>query len=326
MSAYTEYSRTLIRQFWDYVDSNHDAYAELLEVAKRSDTRPPVFRPPFMERNVLTPPEASSEQRLAVEATLPRKERHRYFGSMRSSQALAQSVFGNLIAAGKLHMLSGLESDEGFPAFFEDAGEASVQLEYTVSYLGEPRPTSIDFWVEGSRRVAVECKLSESEFGTCSRPSLRTKDANYDRDYCNGNYTRQQGRDSRCSLTEIGVRYWSYIPEILYWDNATEMHPCPLRDTYQLVRNILAACVTPDHRVDTKQNHALVIYDARNPAFLGGGKANRQWLTVKRSLRRSETLRSCSWQRLISHISSDPDLIWLVDGLNEKYDFSQQLS
>ena len=159
----------------------------------------------------------------------PKKERHRYFGSLRSSQALAQSMFGNLIAAGKAALLEGLETDEGLPAFFDGVGEARLQLEYAVDHLGEPRSTSIDLWVEGSRRVAVECKFTETEFGTCSRPGLRPTDTNYARDYCNGDYLQQQGRSSRCSLTEIGVRYWRYIPEILSWDKRYRPASLPTR-------------------------------------------------------------------------------------------------
>ena len=323
MSHDDAYPGSLIRQFWDYVDTLPGELADELESTRGDGKRPPVFRKSAVTRNILMPPDATPELRATIEATLPRNERHRYFGSLRSSQALAQSVFGNLIAAGKAALLEGLETDEGLPAFFDGVGEARLQLEYAVDHLGEPRSTSIDLWVEGSRRVAVECKLTETEFGTCSRPGLRPTDTNYARDYCNGDYLQQQGRSSRCSLTEIGVRYWRYIPEILSWENATDLRPCPLGDTYQLVRNILAACITPDQRMETGNAHALVIYDARNPAFQEGGKANRQWLAVKGALRNPDSLRSCSWQRLISHIDKDPELHWMVDALNAKYGFDQ---
>ena len=323
MSVYDDYFRTLIRQLWDYVHANRGAFMGLLETDERSDTRPPVFRSPFAERNILLPPLASSAHHQTVEATLPGKERHRFFGSMRSSQALAQSVFGNLIAAGKAALLEGLETEEGLPAFFDGVGEAKLQLEHAVDHLGEPRPTSIDLWVEGCGRVAVECKLTETEFGICSRPRLRPSDANYTHDYCNGDYLQQQARRSRCSLTEIGARYWSHIPELFSWDNATDWRPCPLADTYQLVRNILAACITLDQRVDTANAHALVIYDARNPAYQDDGEANRQWGAVKSALRNPENLRSCSWQTVISHLSRDPEMHWMVDALNAKYGFDQ---
>jgi hypothetical protein len=128
---------------------------------------------------------------------------------------------------------------------------------------------------------------------------------------------------SRCSLTEIGIRYWTYIPEILTWNSTTDIKPCPLRDTYQLVRNVQAACVTTDGQIETEIAHALTIYDARNPSFQNGGTANRQWLAAKSALRNNENLRSCSWQRLLMHISRVPDLGWLVDALNAKYGLDQ---
>ncbi len=60
---------------------------------------------------------------------------------MRSSQALAQSVFAGLDAMGRLDALSGLTAEDGLPAFF--AGE-KLELEHTVSALGEPTPSSVD--------------------------------------------------------------------------------------------------------------------------------------------------------------------------------------
>ncbi|HYQ70653.1 MAG TPA: hypothetical protein VET88_01865 [Gammaproteobacteria bacterium] len=324
MSAYDAYIRSLNRHFWDYVESDPDLFAGLLDTGESTDRRPPVFKAPFADRNILIPHGATPEDCLSIEDTLPKQERHRFFGSMRSSQALAQSVFGNLIALGKMDVLSDLESDEGLPAFFYDLGEATVKLEHAVEHLDEPRPTSIDLWVEGSKRVAVECKLSEPDFGTCSRPRLKPhRDNNYERNYCDGTYASQRGRVSRCSLTETGVQYWTYAPEILSWDSTTDMNPCPLRETYQLIRNILAACVTTDGQIEMEKAHALTIYDARNPSFQHGGTANRQWHTAKSALRNNGNLRSCSWQRLLLHIYRDPDLHWLVGALNAKYALDQ---
>jgi hypothetical protein len=319
MSTYDDYLRRLTSHFWDYVESDPDTYTGLLDSGSRNDRRPPVFKPAHVDGNILIPPGATEERHRTIKETLPNHERHRYFGSMRSSQALAQSVFGNLIIADKLGLLGDLESDEGLPAFYDGIGNASVQLEFSIKHLGEPRPTSVDVWVKGSRRVAVECKLVETEFGTCSRPRLRTTAPNYPHEVCDGGYHHQHGRKSRCTLTEIGVRYWEFAPEILTWDNSVDMHPCPLRDTYQLVRNILAACVTEDSKVDTENAHALVIYDACNPAYQEGGKGFEQLQKVKRALRDNTVLRTCSWQKLIRHISRDPDAEWLCNAVNAKY-------
>ena len=97
------------------------------------------------------------------------------------------------------------------------------------------------------------------------------------------------------------------------------MKPCPLDGTYQLARNVLAACVRPHGTVDANGGHALVIYDDRNPAFLPGGEAARQWEAATGALVRRPLLRRCSWQRLVAQIANDPDLAWLVDGLAAKY-------
>jgi len=44
---------------------------------------------------------------------------------------------------------------------------------------------------------------------------------------------------------------------------------------------------------------------------------------VKGALRNPDSLRSCSWQRLISHIDKVPQLHWMVVALNAKYGFDQ---
>ena len=138
MSIYDDYIGSLIQQLWNYLYSDPGELAEQLESSRRDAKRPPVFRKSEVVRNILIPPDATPEIRLAVEATLPTKERHRYFGSMRSSQALTQSVFGNLIALGKVDALKDLKSDEGLPAFFDYISDATLQLEHAVDHLGEP--------------------------------------------------------------------------------------------------------------------------------------------------------------------------------------------
>jgi hypothetical protein len=324
MSHYDAYLGSLIQQFWDYVDTQPPQLLQELESTQKDARRPPVFRKSAVAQNILVPPTATPEFQATVVATLPEKERHRHFGSLRSSQALAQSVFGNLIAAGKTALLEGLETEEGLPAFFDGIGAASFQLEYTVDHLGEPRPTSIDLWAEGPGRVSVECKLTETEFGTCSRPRLRPSESNYVHDHCDSSYTRQRGRQSRCALTEIGVRYWTYIPELFVWSSLADLDPCPLKGTYQLVRNVLAACVTRKGEIDTDNAHALALYDDRNPAYQSGGEASQQWLAVKNALKNPDNLRTLSWQRLIGYLSRDSDLAWLCDALNLKYGFSEK--
>ena len=322
MSAYNDYISALIQRFWDYVEAESIGEQDLLESDKRNPRRPPVFRRSNASHNILISPNTDEASRNAIVSTLATKERHRHFGSMRSSQALAQSVFGNLLVEGKLGLLDGLEADENLPAFNDNLGRASLQLEYTVSHLGEPRPTSVDVWFASECRIAVECKLTEPEFGTCSRPRLKQgTDQNYDRDYCDGSYTRQRNRQTRCSLSEIGVKYWEYIPEILHWRNDEDISPCTLRNTYQLIRNVLAACIDPDGTVDANHAHALIIYDANNPSFQEGGFAREQFAAARATLKVPDLLRSCSWQSLVEHLESSGEMRWLTERLQAKYGF-----
>ena len=318
MSAYGDYESAVVDRLWDYAEGEIGDRPDLFEESERSPNRPPVFVVGAAEHNLLYPPSAEPRVRQAIITSLPTSERHRYFPSMRSSQALAQSVFGSLAALGKEDALAGLTTDEGRPTV---RNGVTVRMEYLVEHLGEPRPTSVDVWLDdGVQRVAVECKFTERKFGPCTRPTLRPgRNPNYERDHCDGSYTRQRGRRTRCSLTEIGVRYWQHLPELFAWSADRDMKPCPLDGTYQLARNVLAACVRPDGTVDADGGHALVIYDGRNPEFLPGGKAARQWEAATRGLVGRPLLRRCSWQRLVAHLANDPDLTWLVRGLAAKY-------
>ena len=263
--------------------------------------------------NLLLPPDADLAS--SVVKMVPVSARHRWFRSMKSSQALTQSVFGALAPTGHLAALGALTAECGRPAFTKTPNQLHMTLGRDVSWLGEPRPTSVDVCFEGPQyRIAVECKLSESAFGTCSRPRLPRDNPSH----CDGTYTVQHGRRDRCALTERGVRYWQHAPAVLDWDSGVDHSPCPLAWTYQLVRNVLAATVRQD-RVELASGHALVIYDERNPAFWPSGDARSAYDAVCADLRHPGLLRIVSWQRVIGQLSAVRDLRWLVDGLEAKY-------
>jgi hypothetical protein len=189
-------------------------------------------------------------------------------------------------------------------------------LEKDVTWLGEPRPTSVDAWLEtGDHVVAVECKLTDLEFGTSSRPRLRVEDPGH----CDGSYRIPHGRSCRCSLTAIGVRYWEYVPDAFTWETANDHDRCPLRVTYQLVRNVLAATVAPDGTTDPTRGHALAVYDRRNPLYSPGGTARRVLEETEEALRHPGTLRVVSWQTIVGALAEEAELAWLVEGLAAKY-------
>ncbi|KKK52735.1 hypothetical protein LCGC14_3101920, partial [marine sediment metagenome] len=210
----------LIDRFWQF-RKNHFKDS-LFDRSYTPGDRPPVFRRDAASNNVLLKPDLPEDIKQKVIDQIPSGHRHKWFGSMTSSQALTQSVFGNLKVLEKLDCLADIKSDEGQALFFKNPNlSENIILEYSVSYLSEPRSTSVDVFIEGDYRVAVECKLSEAEVGSCSRPGLTVKDSNYDEDYCDGRYIEQRGRLEKCSLSAAGIDYWKHIPELFNWSAET---------------------------------------------------------------------------------------------------------
>ncbi len=192
-------------------------------------------------------------------------------------------------------------------------------MEHRIDYLGEPRPTSLDGFFAGEYQVAIECKFTEAQVGSCSRPRLSPSASNYENDFCDGSYTRQRGRQSRCSLTEIGIAYWEHIPALFKWESNTDFRPCPLNRNYQLVRNILAACVEPGKSASADRGHMVLIYDERNPACQVGGHVYAAIAETRRALREQNLLRKCSWQRITALLRDRDALPWLTEQLRAKY-------
>lgn len=314
-----DYRDKLVERFWEY-KSAHFPDDGSFDRPRAADGRPPVFAKDCALSNVLLTPGISDQQRQEVLLALPRQHWHLWFRSMTSSQALAQSVFGNLTVLGKLRLIADIQDDEGRPVFAGPSGLSErASLEYQVTSLREPRPTSIDVFLAGDYRVAIECKLSETEVGSCSRPTLRPKDSAYASEYCDGRYAPQRGRAEFCSLTARGIAYWRHIPELFNWAAGEQHDPCPLRGTYQLVRNILAACVPESGQLEAGSGHAVLLYDDRNPAFRPGGKGRNAFDAVKRALKQPERLRACTWQTVVDRLAADDDLEHLAAALREKY-------
>jgi len=309
------YKMKLIRGFWQYVIDEHPSLMQHLDRKAASDSRPPVFKKLYERMNILFDPAISSRMQGKLTAMIPESGRHRWFRSMSSSQALTRSIFGNVVMLGEVDVLKSITDEEGSPLLGSWNGRSGdVELEYSVNWLGEPRSTSIDAFFSGKYGVAVECKLTESEFGSCSRPGL---DPSIE-EYCDGSYTFQNERKNRCSLSEIGVKYWEYIPRLFKWQD--EDHSiCPVRSPYQLVRNILAAVVSANGKLEPEKGHALVLYDARNPAFHESGDAFKAFMNTKKGLIDARLLRKCSWQHLLSQLSSNCKLRWLLSEINSKY-------
>jgi hypothetical protein len=308
----TDFVRMLRSKFHDYRRQHFDGKDNLFQPRPEGDAV--VFLKEHAAANLLIPPFANTEQQNRIVGMIATAQRHRHFGSMQSSQAIAQSVFGTISAFNSLPMLANVIAQDGRQAFGPVLDNTALYMEQAINTLGEPRPTSIDVWLEGSYRVAVECKLAEAEFGTCSRPRLKAGKA----EHCDGNYAQQNKRMERCALTAINVTYWNYLGNAFGWASDTDHRPCPLDFTYQLARNVLAACVK-DSNLDFSNGHALILYDQRNPTMAAGGKGHSQWRAAHEAIKAPSALRRLSWQAFVAQWPNDRALNWLKQELDAKY-------
>jgi hypothetical protein len=309
----------MVARFWKYQKEVFRDQMEIFERPEMPDGRPPVFLRHADESNVLMAPDISKEDRNRLMGEIPPQERHRWFRSMSSSQAIALSVFGNLKVYGFLGLLNKLTDGQGRPIFGAEAiTPVNFRMEYKVDSLGEPRPTSLDALITGKHSVAIECKLTEPEVGSCSRPRLTKHDSNYEMDHCDGTYTVQSDRTTRCSLTEIKVKYWDHIPSVFKWPADADLAPCPLRANYQFARNLLAVSV-PSEAMSSGAGHVVLMYDERNPAFQGGGKGDVAYEETRTTLLEPDRLKKCSWQQVARIIRKEKRLSWLAEQLEAKY-------
>ena len=329
-NPYQIYVSGLISRFWDYATSQNYHSLGYLDSPPRTD-RPPVFVKDHAEKNVVVCQTAAPAIVNAVQLMIPPApgkqtggKRHRWYRSMKSSQALAQGVLGNLAVHNLLGNFASLVDDFGDPLFGPAAPtRQNFEMEHDVTHLEEPRPTSLDGLVAGDYRVAIECKFTEAGVGTCSRPGLPS-DAD---EYCNGTYALQGTRlEAKCSLTHIGVKYWEYVPQLFAWNGNCNWDPCPLAKNYQLVRNVLAVGVKDgpvspgtERTVSLDAGHVVLIYDKRNPAFLSGGKGLCAFCETRAHLRNPRMLRKISWQRIVKHMRDEGLLKWLIAEIDQKY-------
>lgn len=315
-----DYKADLNKRYWEYQKSQFSNKQNFFERSYAQDGRPPVFVTREAWRNVIINPVASQQEIDRLIAIVPEGERHKWFRSMNSSQALAQSILGNLAIDGFLSCLSELKDDKGLDLFGKgQISSDNFVMEHKTNYLAEPRRTSLDGYIFGDYRIAIECKLTEAEVGTCSRSRLGLRDSNYESDYCDGTYSVQRARKERCSLTERKIKYWQYVPQLFKWKGDSDLNPCPLRKNYQLVRNILAVGVKPDGTVSTDDGHVILIYDERNPAFQNGGVGLIAYIETQEALQEPTMLRKCSWQRIVQHMRDKNILSWLTDNLALKH-------
>lgn len=128
------YLETVNRTLWAWADRHHRGQ---LDGGQRQG-RPPVLKPDLAPRNVLVP--RGSTWAGKIRAAIHPRQRHRHFASLRSSQALEQSVFGAIEAFDRLEVLAGIMAECGRPAFYENQKDWKLAFEHEVATLGEWRP------------------------------------------------------------------------------------------------------------------------------------------------------------------------------------------
>ena len=143
MTTYADYEKTMLRSLWTWADRHHGGE---LDGGKRQG-RPPVLASKFALKGVLVPPNGTTAN--DIRTAIPVSQRHRWFRSLKSSQALTQSVFGAIRVFDRLDLLQNVSAECGRPAFFEDHRGTTLDFEHEVHCLGEPRPTSIDVLLRG---------------------------------------------------------------------------------------------------------------------------------------------------------------------------------
>lgn len=320
ITDYENFRRSLIHRYWIYQEENFRPWEKYFDRPNNDYRRPPVFLETEARLNVITNPLSTSNETENLFKLIPLGEHHKWFRSMNSSQALSLSILGNLKVYNLLDILADLKDDNELPLLEnENIAFDDFTLEHKINHLGEPRRTSIDAFIPGEYQIAIECKFTESEVGGCSRPRLSEKDSNYQKDRCDGSYSRQRGRRERCTLSENGIKYWEYIPQFFNWNKNEDMADCKLRRNYQLVRNILAAGVKPDGSTSNTNGHAILIYDERNPSCQPGGAIYKAYTETREALIDPKMLRKISWQRITSYIRDEKLLPWLTDQLILKY-------
>tara|TARA_R110002110_G_scaffold179492_1_gene384960 strand:+ start:304 stop:2034 length:1731 start_codon:yes stop_codon:yes gene_type:complete len=308
--APVEHEAQLQRTWWSYAKTLPEKDLD----GRDRPGRPPVVSVKRPSANLMLPPDRKMASEIG--AQIAETDRHKYFRSFRSSQALAQSVFGAFKAAGRIELLSQVPAECGRRAFGNTMPGTTLSMEVDVRTLKEPRPTQLDVCLEtDDYRVAIECKFCEPEFGTCSR--VRSDKCKIP--ICDGTYTHQQGRQTRCALSELGISYWEFIPELFDWDAARDLSPCPLLPTYQIVRNVLASVVDRDGHMNPSNGHAIFVYDSRNPAYKINGAADAQLRRTALACRVPGLIRRVSWQQIVRVCVGSSDLAWLLQAIEEKH-------
>lgn len=244
---------------------------------------------------------------------IPPERRHHWFRSLTSSQALALSVLGTLAKRGDLGILGRLCCDDTANLLESDETFWFFCFAFTPWWLEQgKRKSQIDLYLASdTRRIAVECKFTETDIGICDPSGNGTAFSAY---------SSLPGNKICNRVKYNGAKYWRYWPEIsnFPFPESCPNH-CPLYKTYQLARNVMAAAVDPVDQTVDNRGTALLLYDARNPTFKATQGAPDILHSTQELLRDPSLLRSASWQSLAGLLDSTGKYEDLLIFLKDKY-------
>jgi hypothetical protein len=165
-------------------------------------------------------------------------------------------------------------SNEGLASEFNFGIETTEVLELSVGQdLGEEgrAVTSIDVYLRTpqGKVCAIECKLTEPDFGRCKLP--RDREGKCDGSYGSpNNIAKNDGYF--CYLAMRGRRYWHLGGQYNLINPSRLNKPCPLDVYYQALRNLMVAKKRGQESSDGEIRGIFVLAaDERNEAFWGPG-------------------------------------------------------
>ncbi len=222
---------------------------------------------------------------------------------MTSARVLAISVFGTLARREDLALLARLPCDDGAPLLSAaGAGSAALDLQRPLDALAAPRPRSIDLWLAGEGwQLAILPRLLERGLPAC--PELR-------RGRCAGGY-----RPDACRYAAS----WRDPGALSAWDAAQPVEPCPMAGPFVLARALLASTAPAPGGARAARRGAVLVYDARNPAFAAGSRADRLFAGLQQALPPAAILRRTTWQSLAAAMARSDWYADLVEYLAVKY-------
>ena len=96
MSKMTVYKADLLQRYWKYQETQFANEKKLFDDRYVKPTSPPVFKRSKARKNVIISPSANEQEKKKIFDLIPEGEFHKWYGSINSSQTLAQSILGNL--------------------------------------------------------------------------------------------------------------------------------------------------------------------------------------------------------------------------------------